>query len=77
MVGVVIALFCGITFMNYKAPSESDAVIHTEQRRGPDLIIPLAIGIGAIAVGGAMYLFGGRGYVATDAAPGTAPPIPG
>lgn len=61
-IGVVIALFCGITAMNYKAPSESDTVVHTEQRRSPDLTFPLLVAGAAVLGGGALWLYGSRGY---------------
>jgi len=61
VLGVVIALFCGIAQMNYKARSENDAVLQTEQRRSPNLTIPLVVAGFAVVGGIAMWAFGDRG----------------
>ena len=43
LIGVVIAAFCGVTAMSFKASNENDAVLNVERRASPDLTLPLAI----------------------------------
>jgi hypothetical protein len=75
LIGLAVAVFCGVTALVTKAPTESDAVIHADRRQAPDLTIPLVIGVVAAAGGMAMYVYGGRGY--DEATPNPPPAVPG
>jgi hypothetical protein len=66
MIGIAVSLFCGIALL-VNEPIESSGTMNAGMiaARGPNLIVPLGVAIGAIVVGTYMLMYGGRGYYIT------------
>jgi arginine exporter protein ArgO len=62
LIGACILLFTAVagTASWQTGPQDADAANGTI-----NLVVPIVMGLFAVVIGGAMYLYGGRGYVQT------------
>jgi hypothetical protein len=64
LVGVAVALFSGIALVAAQSP-EAGGTLQASSAGTPSLVWPMAVAVLAIAGGGALMAFGGRGYLTT------------
>jgi hypothetical protein len=66
LVGLVAGAICMIQVLQPTAPDRDTTVVQDNQPRRPDMTVPLIICGAAVVIGGAMYVFGGRGYFVSN-----------
>jgi hypothetical protein len=74
ILGVVVLAYCGVSALVWDSNAQDSGTLQVEkgvargtERPGPNsLLYPLVVSLGLLGVGGAMYAYGGKGYIVSN-----------